>query len=588
MKTKLVFSMISAILVLAFAMLACENSGVSPTATKIINKPNATKTLSSSNSNVTVTQEKKPSQQSTEDEITSQKDSSPTQTDQVVQPTSSAMLEAEAPAEAAKGSAGAIAPLPVAPSYAPMPTLAPPNGQPYADNFFKNYGVNPFIDTEDDHLSTFALDVDTGSYTVARRFINDGNMPPQDSVRVEEFVNYFEQGYELPKHGETFAIHMDGGPTPFTESDKYYMLRIGLQGYAVSDDERKDVSLVFVIDVSGSMEMENRLELVKKALKLLVKQLRSTDTVGIVVYGTEARIVLPPVEAGQKETILEAINALEPEGSTNAEAGLQLGYSMALKAFKPEGINRVILCSDGVANVGETDAADIWKTIKARASEGITLTTIGFGMGNYNDVLMEQLADKGNGFYAYVDTITEAKRIFVQNLTSTLQTIAMNAKIQVDFNPEVVSRYRLVGFENRAVADQDFRNDKVDAGEIGAGHSVTALYEVKLQPEAKGRIATIHLRWEDPDTHKVTETKHDFYDEELSSTFTKASPYFQWDILVAEFAEVIRDSYWAQNSNLAGILEDVERVSRKMPEDDNDVSEFVDLVRQANQISRDN
>jgi Ca-activated chloride channel family protein len=238
-----------------------------------------------------------------------------------------------------------------------------------------------------------------------------------------------------------------------------------------------------------------------------------------------------------------------------------------------------------VANVGQTGAEDIWQTVKSKASEGITLTTVGFGMGNYNDVLMEQLADNGNGFYAYVDTITEAKRIFVQNLTSTLQIIAMNAKIQVDFNPDVVSRYRLIGFENRAIADQDFRDDKVDAGEIGAGHSVTALYEVKLQPETRGKVASVYLRWEDPDNHRVTEKKQDFYDEDFSRSFTSASPYFQWDVSVAEFAEILRDSYWAQNSSEEAVFENIEHISRKLPED-KEVWEFLDLVRRADEISK--
>jgi len=473
------------------------------------------------------------------------------------------------------------------PAAAPMamPTLAAPNGQPYVDNFFENYGVNPFIDTEDDHLSTFALDVDTGSYTVVRRMISDGNLPEKDAVRVEEFVNYFEQNYDLPPEGQAFAIHIDGGPAPYTESDRYQMLRIGIQGYAVPPEERKDVSLTFVIDVSGSMDMENRLELVKDALELLVEQLRTSDSVGIVVYGDTAHVVLESTNGADKETIIQAINALQPEGSTNAEAGIQLGYQLATQAFKPTQINRVILCSDGVANVGNTGAENIWDSVKNKASEGITLTTVGFGMGNYNDVLMEQLADNGNGFYAYVDTINEAKRLFVQNLTSTLQVIAMNAKVQVDFNPEVVARYRLVGFENRAIADQDFRNDKVDAGEIGAGHSVTALYEIKLKPEASGQVAAAYLRWEDPDTNEVTEMNKAFSSQEFAKSLSSASPYLQWDVVVAEFAEIMRESYWAQNSTLAGVLEEAERISKALPEDPQ-VQEFVEMVRKADQIGK--
>lgn len=473
------------------------------------------------------------------------------------------------------------------PATAPlaMPTLVAPNGQSYVDNFFENYGVNPFIDTEDDHLSTFALDVDTGSYTVVRRMISDGNLPDKDAVRVEEFTNYFEQNYDLPPEGKAFAIHIDGGSAPYTESDRYQMLRIGIQGYAVPPEERKDVSLTFVIDVSGSMDMENRLGLVKDALELLVEQLRPSDSVGIVVYGETAHVILEPTSGADKETIMQAINALQPEGSTNAEAGIQLGYTLATQAFKLNQINRVILCSDGVANVGNTSAESIWDSVKNKASEGITLTTVGFGMGNYNDVLMEQLADNGNGLYAYVDNVSEAKRLFVQNLTSTLQVIAMNAKVQVDFNPEVVARYRLVGFENRAIADTDFRNDKVDAGEIGAGHSVTALYEIKLKPEVSGQVATVYLRWEDLDTHEVTEMSKAFSSEEFAQSFSSASSNFQWDVVVAEFAEIMRDSYWAQNSTLAGVLEEAKRISKALPEDPQ-VTEFVEMVRKADQIRK--
>jgi Ca-activated chloride channel family protein len=470
------------------------------------------------------------------------------------------------------------------PAPAPGAPLTPPNDQPYADMFFEDFGVNPFIDTEDDHLSTFALDVDTGSYTIARRYVTDGNLPPEDAIRVEEFVNYFDQDYAYPPEGQAFAIHIDGAPFPFAETERYRVLRVGVQGYAVPPEARKDVSLMFVIDVSGSMDMENRLELVKRSLELLVEQLRPTDSVGIVVYGSEARVVLEPTSGAEKGAILEAIYALQPEGSTNAEAGLRLGYQQAMRAFKPEGINRVILCSDGVANVGRTGPDSILETIKGYASEGVTLTSVGFGMGNYNDVLMEQLADNGDGFYAYVDTLKEAERLFVENLTSTLQAIAMDAKVQVDFSPEVVARYRLIGFENRAVADEDFRDDTVDAGEIGAGHKVTALYEIKLHPDAAGRIATVYLRWEDPDSHEVTELSQDFDSGQMAESFSAASPYFQCSVVVAEYAEILRDSYWAQGSTLAGVLEEAERVSRLLPNDP-DINEFVDLVRRASRIA---
>ncbi len=487
------------------------------------------------------------------------------------------VLEYESPASEAAAPVYEEAPV----TYpSPAPTMSPPNGEPYDTTFFENYGVNPTIDTEDDNLSTFALDVDTGSYTVARRFLSDGNMPDKDSVRVEEFVNYFRQGYRLPDEEERFNIQVDGGEAPFTESERYQMMRVGIQGYAVSPENRKHASLTFVIDVSGSMDMENRLGLVKDALELLVHELNGDDTVSIVVYGSKARVVLEPTPANRKSKIMRAIYSLQSEGATNAEAGLRLGYRQALAAFTPGGINRVILCSDGVANVGETSAGGIWDEIKHYASEGVTLTTVGFGMGNYNDALMEQLADQGDGFYAYVDDIDEAERVFVTNLTSTLQVIAMDARVQVDFNPAVVSRYRLVGFENRDMADEDFRNDEVDAGEMGAGHSVTALYEVKLYPEAEGEIASVHLRWIDPETRAPSEMSRGFYTYDLQRDFDEADPYFQRSVLVAEFAEILRDSFYAEESSMMDVLYEVKRVGGLL-EYDPDMRDFESMVKKA-------
>lgn len=459
------------------------------------------------------------------------------------------------------------------------------NGQAERDMFFQNYGVNPSIDTEDDNLSTFALDVDTGSYTVARRYVNDGNLPPKDSVRVEEFVNYFDQGYPNPTEHHAFGINIDGATTPFGETEHYQMLRVGIQGYAVPADQRKDVSLTFVIDVSGSMDQENRLGLVKQSLELLLEQLGARDRVAIVVFGSNAHVVLESTPADQKEPILNAIHALEPEGVTNAAEGLRLGYKLALENHNSEAINRVILCSDGVANVGDTGAGSIWESIEQAAKEGgTTLATIGFGMGNYNDVLMEQLADHGDGFYAYVDTIKEAERLFVQNLTGTLQVIAKDAKVQVKFNKDVVERYRLVGYENRAVADNKFRDNSVDAGEIGAGHSATALYEIKLKPGASGKMVTVFMRWQDPDTDEVTEISQDFATDEMAEGFQQANPYFQWCVVVAEYAEILRQSYWAQNSDVGDVLNQARRISQLLPENA-DRSEFVDLIRQANRFS---
>jgi Ca-activated chloride channel family protein len=401
---------------------------------------------------------------------------------------------------------------------------------------------------------------------------------------VEEYVNYFNQNYPNPPRHQAFGISIDGAPSPFTQTERYQMLRVGVQGYQVPESERKDANLVFVIDVSGSMDMDNRLGLVKRSLELLVEQLDYRDTVGIVVYGTEAHVVLEPTSGSDKSEILNAIYSLHPEGVTNAEAGIRLGYRVAMRDFKPDGINRVILCSDGVANMGNTESDVILSEIRGYVEEDVTMTTIGFGMDNYNDVLMEQLADNGNGFYAYVDDMREAKRLFIDNLTSTLQTIAMDAKVQVDFNPDVVMRYRLVGFENRAVEDDQFRDNSVDAGEIGAGHSVTAMYEVKLYPDAYGMVATVYLRWEDPDTRTVTELSQDFYSEQFAYDFRESDVYFQRAVVVAEYAEILKQSYWAEDGSLDDVYREAQRIYEIMPRE-RDMEEFVDLVGRALQYS---
>ena len=463
--------------------------------------------------------------------------------------------------------------------YFPSATQSSGANEPY-DMFFEDYGVNPSIDTEDDNLSTFALDVDTGSYTVMRNYINNGNLPPPDSVRVEEYINYFEQGYENPSDHQAFNINIDGGPSPFTQTERYDMLRVGIQGYQVSDEDRKPASLTFVIDVSGSMDMDNRLGLVKQSLEMLVEQLRRDDTVSIVVYGSDARVVLEPTSGADKNRILSAIYSLRPEGSTNAEAGLRLGYRLAMQGYKPDGINRVILCSDGVANVGQTEANAILDMIDHYIAEGVTLTTVGFGMDNYNDTLMEQLANNGNGFYAYVDDRSEARKLFIDQITGTLQTIALDAKVQVEFNTDVVMRYRLVGYENRAIDDDEFRDNSVDAGEIGAGHSVTALYEVKLYPDARGRIATVYMRWQDPDTNQVVEISQDYDVNQLAYDFRETNPYFQRTVIVAEYAEILKDSYWAEDSS----LEDVYNVATRLEDYlyiDDEMEEFIDLIERA-------
>ena len=465
------------------------------------------------------------------------------------------------------------------------------NGAAYDMTFFDNYGVNPFIDTEDDQLSTFGMDVDTASYTVARRYIRDGNLPDPDSVRTEEFLNYFKRDYTPPQEG-AFAIHLEGAPSPFGD-ERHHLLRVGLQGKVINPDDRKDASLVFVIDASGSMNREDRLTTVKRSLRMLVDELRPADEVAIVVYNSNTRAVLQPTRADEKDTILRAIDNLRPEGSTNAEDGIIAGYRVAdqmLAQSNGDRIVRLILCSDGVANVGNTGPDTILAQVQRYVDQGVSLSTVGFGMGNYNDVLMERLANDGDGNYAYVDNLDQAHRFFVEDLTGTLQTIAKDAKVQVDFNPDVVSRYRLLGYENRNVADDDFRDDSVDAGEVGAGHSVTALYEVKFHESTEDallekEIATVNIRYQDMDDNEVVEVNRALTRDHLNVDFTEASTTFQHDAIIAEFAEVLRESYWAQDSSLDAMTLLVDEVFTNMPQNE-DIQEFLELFNQALDIER--
>ena len=385
--------------------------------------------------------------------------------------------------------------------------------------------------------------------------MTEGHFTPSEAVRVEEFVNAFKYDYAAPTDG-AFAIHLEGAPSIFADSKRTHLLRIGLKGRVIPDEDRKDAALTFVVDVSGSMAEENRLGLVKKALTLLVDRLRPTDKVGIVVYGSQGRLVLPHTGVNRRAEILAAIDSLHPDGATNAEEGLRIGYDLAWRNAEVDHINRVILCSDGVANVGQTGPDDILKEIRAHVKRGVTLSTVGFRMGNYNDILMEKLANAGNGNYAYVDTLSEARRIFVEDLTGTLQVIAKDAKIQVDFNPEVVSRFRLLGYENRHLENDQFRDDTVDAGEVGSGHCVTALYEVKLREGASGKIATASIRYADPDNQKVTEVGEEIFSLQLHESFEAGSAPFRLTAAVAEFAEILRESFWAKD----GSLEEVRRV----------------------------
>jgi Ca-activated chloride channel homolog len=491
------------------------------------------------------------------------------------------------------GACGASAAPTYDPNYVPppqhhQPTLPPaeqPPATPYDGVTYEDPGVNPFVDPTEDRESTFALDVDTASYTVARRYISDGNLPDPASVRVEEFVNYFDQGYAAPED-DAFAIHVDGGPSPFLAQDEV-LLRIGLKAREVADRSRPDASLTFVIDVSGSMARENRLGLVKQSLGLLVEGLRRDDTIGIVVYGTQARVVLEPTSARDAGRILDAIESLQPEGSTNAEAGLRLGYEMARQQLRDEGINRVVLASDGVANVGATDAETILRRIRDDAEAGIQLVSVGFGMGNFNDALLEKLADHGDGFYAYVDDLDEARRLFVDDLTGTLQSVALDARVQVEFLPGVVEAYRLVGFENRAIDDNDFRDDRVDAGAIGAGHEVTALYALRLSGEGgdRDRIGTVSLRWNDPGANEPAEIGRDIRLADLASNFRSADPTFKLDAIVAATAERFRGSRWGETYDLDQVARLADQISEELPQNQ-EVHDFLELLGRAADIER--
>ena len=475
-------------------------------------------------------------------------------------------------------SAGLMAP---SDSIAPEPPpVLPPPVEPPSGLITEGYVTNPFIDTVDDNLSTFAIDVDTGAYTIMRRYLTDRFLPPQESVRIEEYINYFEQDYPVPSQDAgAFSIHLEAAPAPYGESDRYHLLRVGVQGYDVPEANRPDAMLIFVIDVSGSMDRPERMGLVKQSLLMLLDNLKPTDQVGLVTYGSEAQVLLPPTYVAADRQIRTGIENLYPGGGTNMEQGLQMAYQMANQYAQPGNINRLILVSDGVANIGATTP----ELILQHAQAGIQLSSFGYGFGGYNDVNMEQLANQGDGTYAYIDTLEEAERIFKDNLLSTILTIAKDAKIQVEFNTAVVERYRLLGYENRDVADEDFRNDSVDAGEIGAGHSVTALYEVLFSEDARPNEAalTVRVRYTDPNTNEAEEISQSMSRREVHEQFSGASVRFQLSATVAEFAEILRGSFWAQEGDMGVVAQEARRIAQLLPED-TAVQEFAGLVGQAN------
>lgn len=450
------------------------------------------------------------------------------------------------------------------------------------DARFTDYGIRTFIETRDDPLSTFALDVDTGSYTIARRFLDDGQLPPRESVRVEEYVNALDYDYDAPRNG--LDVSVDGGPSPFDEDR--WLVRVGVQAEVIDDDERQPVALTFVVDTSGSMDRADRLGLVRESLTLLVEELDRDDTVAIVTYSGDSGILLEPTSIRDRDEILDAIDDLRAGGSTNLQAGLDTGYELARDAFRDDGVNRVIVASDGLANAGITDVDRLTQRLRDDADAGIGLVTVGYGMNGFNDTTMEQLADQGDGFYSYIDTIDQAERLFRDELTSTLITAAIDAKIQVEFNDDVVDEYRLIGYENRGVRDDQFRNDEIDAGELGAGHQATALYEILLDRDVtiddRAELGVVRLRWEDPDSGEVFEIDEDIDMRDIEERWTSTPADFQQATVVATFAEILRDNPYADEVDIDDLADEVDALSRDIDSDDFD--EFADMVEQAQRL----
>jgi Ca-activated chloride channel family protein len=441
---------------------------------------------------------------------------------------------------------------------------------------YKDYGSNPHIQTQQDRFSTFAIDVDTGSYTIARRKINEGQIPPKASVRVEEFINYFPSEY--PKNTQDwFKVHLDSAPSPFREA--YHLLRVVVQGQEVLVSQRKMANLVFLVDTSGSMSSEDKMGLVKQSLSLLVDNLQERDRIAICTYAGSVQTVLRPTSVSERKVILASLESLSSGGSTAMASGIQNAYDLAYEHYQAGAINRVIVCSDGDANVGPMSHKEILELIGKQREKGITLSTVGFGMGNYKDEMMEQLADKGNGNYTYVDNLAEAKRIFVEELTGTLQVIAKDMKVQVEFYPESVETYRLIGYENRDVADKDFRDDQIDGGEVGSGHTVTALYELKLKANPQ-EICRVFVRAKEPEGSVAQELQFAFKASQIYPQWSNAPATFRFIAGVAEFAEILKESPHSQTS-FSHLLKELKNAKVSGQERQ---QEFVSLVEKTNAL----
>ncbi len=431
---------------------------------------------------------------------------------------------------------------------------------------------NIFLEALKNPLSTFSIDVDTASYANIRRFINDNQYPYKDAVRIEEMINYFSYDYPLPTNKHPFSIYTEIADCPWNLDHR--LIHIGLQGKMLESKQLPPSNLVFLLDVSGSMEPPEKLPLLKKAFKLLINELGEKDRVSIVVYAGAAGLVLPSTPANQKDKILAALDRLSAGGSTAGGAGIQLAYKVAWENFIPEGNNRIILATDGDFNIGVSSTSELVRMIEEKRKKGIFLTILGFGMGNYKDGRMEQIADKGNGNYHYIDNLLEAKKVFVNDMRGTLFTIAKDVKIQVEFNPAKVKAYRLIGYENRMLKKEDFDDDTKDAGELGAGHTVTALYEiipygseeevpvvgdlkyqvVKIDPKAykTKEILTVKLRYKNPDGEKSQLIEMPLADHNIA--IAKVSETFKFSAAVAEFGMLLRDSEFKGQSSYEDVL----------------------------------
>lgn len=463
---------------------------------------------------------------------------------------------------------------------------------------------NRFLKVADNPLSTFSIDVDAASYSNIRRFLNQGQLPPAGAVRIEEMVNYFTYQYPQPVNNEPFSINTEISDAPWNKDHK--LVLIGLQGKKIPTENLPASNLVFLIDVSGSMYSPNKLPLVKASLKMLVDQLREEDKISMVVYAGAAGLVLEPTSGVNKTAIKEAIDKLEAGGSTAGGAGIKLAYKTAKENFIKGGNNRVILCTDGDFNVGESSDDAMERLIEQERKSGVFLTVLGYGMGNYQDAKMQKLADKGNGNHAYIDGITEAKKVLVNEFGGTLFTIAKDVKLQVEFNPAKVQGYRLIGYENRMLAKEDFNDDKKDAGELGSGHTVTALYEVipvgvksnflqkvdslKYQQNATAlsassqtdEILTVKFRYKAPDGDVSKLIEHAVLDKQVP--LTKTSDNFRFAAAVAQFGLLLRESAYKSAASYDNVL----NLARKAKGNDEEGyrSEFIRLVESARLLAK--